>query len=82
MEKIYRKVKGRELVYAGYKGIICGYSSSKFIIATTDKTDVAFRRFDKKEEPFIEEEYKDPKFRYCWCDERDFIKQFPRLKWI
>ena len=81
MEVVYKKLKGKELKYPLYSGVIVGYTSNKLILATTDKTDKSFRKFDKKDTPYIEELYKDSRFRYVWCDERDVYNQHPKLKW-
>lgn len=80
MNRVYRVIKGKELKYHDYSGLIVGYVSDKFILATTDKTEKSFRKFDKRDIPFIEEEYKDSKFKYIWLDESDVYKQHPELR--
>jgi len=80
MNRIYEIIKGKELVYHDYKGCIVGYVSDKFILATVDKTEKGFRKFDRQDTPFIEGDYKDSKFKYVWLDENDVYKQHPELK--
>lgn len=80
MERIYKQIRLKELTYPDYSGVICGYVENMFILATLSKTDKSFRKFDKRAEPFIEEQYKDHKFRYVWADEAEVIKQHPEFK--
>lgn len=71
MEKIYLKYKGKKI----NQGILCGYTQSHFILAViTDNADKFFRKFDDKSDVFIEEEYKDSKYRYVYCNESDLTK--------
>lgn len=80
MNRVYEVIKGKELKYYDYSGYVCGYTEDKFILATTDKTEKSFRKFHKGDMPFIEEGYKDVKFRYVWIDEIDVEKQHSKLK--
>jgi len=82
MNRVYRKIKGRVLKYNGYEGVVCGYSHDKFILATKDKTEKSFRKFDKGETPFIEEEFKSLEYRYIWCNELDVYKQHHKMKYV
>lgn len=69
MEKIYLKFKGKEV----NGGILCGYTQAHFILAVTSSSSSSFRKFDDKGDVFIEEEYKDSKYRYVYCNENDLI---------
>lgn len=80
INRVYEIIKGKELKYQDYSGLVIGYVSDKFILATTDKTGKSFRKFDRRDTPFIEEEYKNPKFKYVWLDEADVYKQHPELR--
>lgn len=71
MKRIYDEIKGKTLKYKNYEGIICGYSNTHFILAVLNKPAQSFRRFDKGSQPFIEDAYKDLKYHYVWCDEKD-----------
>ena len=78
--RVYEIIKGKELVYSDYKGIVCGFTEDKFIIATTDKTDKSFRKLEKIDSSFIEDAYKELPYRYVYCQESDVYKQHPELR--
>ena len=59
MNKVYKKLRLKEVVFSDCSGVVCGYVSNRFLIAVTTKLDKSFRKFDKEDTPFIEEEYKD-----------------------
>jgi histidinol phosphatase-like enzyme len=80
MNKVYKKLRLKEVVFSDCSGVVCGYVSNRFIIAITTKLDKSFRKFDKEDTPFIEEEYKDVKYRYVYCDERDVYKSNPKMR--
>lgn len=78
MERVYKKFKGVEIVYPKYKGVLCGYSENNFILAIEQKVDCSFRKVAK--DILIEDEYRDVKYRYVFCDETELITQHPNLK--
>lgn len=80
MKIIYDKLKGKKVVFPDCEGLVCGYTENRLVIVTETHPRASFRRFDKGG-GFIEEEYKDHKFRYCYADERDVYKSNPKLKW-
>lgn len=77
METLYKKYKGVEIVHPNYKGVVCGYDDSRIILAveTTNDKDIFFRRLRKDDNVFIDDKYKDHKYRYVYEDEREIIKQ-------
>jgi hypothetical protein len=64
MKIIYDKNKGKEFDYPECKGVICGYTDAHLLLATKTTTEYTFRKF--KEFHFIEEEFKDKSYRYCY----------------
>ena len=73
MEKVFNIFKNMLVTYPTYKGYVCGYNDSHFIIAVETKDDKNFCR--KIDNPFILEEYKDNKYRYIFENESELIKQ-------
>jgi hypothetical protein len=75
MKRIYDKYKGKLIKYSdGTEGVVCGFTYDSLLIATTQKPSYGFRKFGK-EEPFIEENYKDSHYKYCYCLEATAITQ-------
>jgi hypothetical protein len=80
MEEVYKKYKGKLVKYPeGVEGIVCGYTNDNLLIATHQKPIYGFRKFNK-EESFVEEQYKDSHYKYCYCLEATLIAQYPRIK--
>lgn len=81
MKKIYLKYKGVRIVLGDSEGVLAGFSNSHFIVATEQKPKFSFRRLGKDEEGiFIEEEFKDVKYRYFYCLESSIISQSSKGK--
>jgi hypothetical protein len=80
MDRVYKKIKGKTIKYDGYSGIVCGASDGKYIAATEEKPKCSFRRLDKKTDSWVEEEFKDIKYRYFYCNEWDIYMQNKRMK--
>lgn len=78
MERLYKKYKGRTIIHVNYTAACCGYTDSNLILATTDKPSCSFRKTDKS--MFIEESFRDVKFKYVFEDEQEFLKQYKKLK--
>jgi hypothetical protein len=74
MEEIYEELKGTLIVHDKYQGVVCGYTEGHFILAVETKEVGKFFRVLKKDF-FVEEAYKDPKYRYILEDERTIVKQ-------
>ena len=74
MEEIYEELKGTIVTHDKYQGIVCGYSEAHFILAVESKDVKNFFRV-LKNDFFVEEEYKDNKYRYVLEDERTIVKQ-------
>lgn len=74
MEKIFNQYKHMLITHASYQGYVCGYNDAHIILAVETKDDKNF--FRKLQNPFILEEYKNSKYRYCFEDESELIKQF------
>lgn len=74
MRKIYENLKGKELKTPLYSGIVCGCTDNHLVLATLDRPDASFRKFDNKKEVFLEEDFKDPIYKYIYADERNFKK--------
>ena len=71
MERLYKKFKGRLVTYQdGQEGVICGWVNDNLLLALETKPIYSFRRFGK-ESHFLEEQYKESKYRYCYCSEND-----------
>jgi hypothetical protein len=60
------------VVHPKYKGYVCGYNDSHIVLAIESTSKDFFRKMDN---PFIIDEYKDPKYRYAFEDERELINQ-------
>ncbi len=75
MERIYNEFKGTPVVYPKYTGIVCGFTDSHLILAVETKETSGFFRVLKKDF-FVEEPFKEAKFRYVFEDERVVEKQF------
>jgi hypothetical protein len=73
MEELFNHFKNMLVVHPSYQGYVCGYNDAHFILAV-ETTNKDFFRVLKKEF-FILDEYKDPKYRYVYEDERELIKQ-------
>jgi len=78
METLFNLYKGVLIVHPNYQGIVCGYNETHFILAVETKDINNFFRALKKDF-FIDEEYKDAKYRYIFEDESTIIKQM--MKW-
>lgn len=77
METLFQKYKGSLIVHDKYKGEVCGFNETHFILAVETKDESNFFRRLKKDF-FIEEEYRELKYRYIFEDESTIIKQ---TKW-
>lgn len=77
MKETYERFKGLEIAHPTYRGTLCGYTDSNLILATVDKPNCSFRKTDKH--MTIYEEFKDVKYRYCFENEAEFIKQHPTV---
>lgn len=80
MEIIYNKYRGKKVEYPGnVEGIIVGYCDNNLIVGCDScHPSYSFRRLDK--DTFIEDEYKESKYRYFYCTEATMIKQYPEIK--
>lgn len=65
MEVIYNKYKGLRVVQGGIEGVVCGFTPDNLLLAIEQHPDYSFRKFGK-EEHFIEEGFKEKKYRYCY----------------
>jgi hypothetical protein len=74
MEEIYEELKGTMIVHDKYQGIVCGYNETHFILAVETKETGKFFRVLKRDF-FVEDAFKDPKYRYIFEDERVIVKQ-------
>lgn len=79
MLRIYSKLKNKVVKYPTYSGIVCGYTENRLILATEDNPRSSFRKFEKGG-AFIEEQFKDSKYRYVYADEKDVYNSNPKLK--
>jgi len=73
MEKAYQKYKGVKVVHKDYEGIVAGYTDDHLILACETSNRCSFRRLMK--DTFIQEEFKDVKYRYIYENESTVIKQ-------
>lgn len=73
MEEIYEELKGTLIVHNTYQGIVCGFNDTHFILAVETKDNKFFRVL--KKDFFVEDEFKDLKYRYILEDEREIVKQ-------
>jgi hypothetical protein len=73
MENLFNLFKGLLITFPTYKGIVCGYDESRFILAVETKDDKKF--FRKLQYDVILPEYKDSKYRYIFINESDILKQ-------
>jgi hypothetical protein len=82
MENLFNLYKGVLINHSNYKGIVCGYDDSRFILAVETNNDkgIFFRRLRKDDNAFILDEYKDHKYRYVYEDEREILKQMRYVK--
>jgi len=74
MEKLFELFKGTLITHLNYKGEVCGYNETHFILAVETKDENNFFRRLKKDF-FIAEEYKDQKYRYIFENESTIEKQ-------
>ena len=72
MEKAFNQYKNMLVVHPNYQGYVCGYNDAHIILAVESDSKDFFR---KLQNPYIMDEYKDVKYRYCFEDERELIKQ-------
>jgi hypothetical protein len=70
MEELFQLYKGFLVVHKNYQGIVCGYTDAHFILAVKTKSTDFFRMLPKRE-MYIEDKYRDPKYRYVFED--DFV---------
>ncbi len=80
MEEIFKNLKGTLVIHDNYKGIVCGYNETHFILAVETKDENKFFRRLKKDF-YVEDEYKDLKYRYILEDERTIEKQIKERLW-
>ena len=70
MKQLYQKIKGLHFTRHDKDCVLVGYSDGHFILATeTTNSTWFFRKTDKG--TFIEQEFKDPKYRYHYIDENE-----------
>ena len=81
-DRVYKKIKGRLIQHNGYSGTVCGMCDGKYIAATLDRPSCCFRRLDKKTDSWVEDEYKDVKWKYFYVNEIEVHRQYPKLKRI
>lgn len=67
MKLAYQRLKGLEVTHGETKGVLIGFCHDRFIGATLTSPHYSFRRLEK--DSFIEEEYKDVKYRYFYISE-------------
>jgi hypothetical protein len=81
MENLFNLYKELLIIHSNYKGIVCGYDDSRFILAVETNNDkgIFFRRLRKDDNAFILDEYKDTKYRYVYEDEREILKQIKNV---
>jgi hypothetical protein len=77
MEKLFNLYKGLLITHPNYKGVVCGYDDSRFILAVETHNDksIFFRKLRKDDNVFVLDQYKDAKYRYVYEDEREILKQ-------
>jgi len=75
--KVYNIYKGKKIKQDDYTGYVCGYGLGRYILATESHPNACFRRLDK--DSYVDDEYKDKKYQYVYCDEATFLKQYPHL---
>jgi len=79
VDRIYNRFKGKTFTQGGYTGELAGFCDGKYILAfDLTQTDQAspissFRRLDKGS--FVEETYKDQKWRYVYINENQMDLQ-------
>jgi hypothetical protein len=76
MEELFLLYKGVLIIHQHYKGRVCGYSDSHFILAVITKDTDKFFRTVRKKEFYIDNYYKHSKYRYIYEDESVIEKQF------
>lgn len=76
MDKVYQKYRLKEVTNNGYTGTLVGFSEDRFLLAAEEKDapSYSFRRLDKGS--FVEEEYRDKRFRYWYVNENLLDKLF------
>lgn len=69
MNKIYLEFKGKEVILGGFKGILCGYTQSNFVLVLCEGEPIwSFE--DEPYDAFIEEEFKGKGCRFGFLDEK------------
>ena len=69
MNKIYLQFKGKEVNIEGFKGILCGYTETNFILSLCEGNPI----WSFEEQPqgaFIDEEFKNSKCKFAFADEK------------
>ena len=61
MENLFNLYKELLIIHSNYKGIVCGYDDSRFILAVETNNDkgIFFRRLRKDDNAFILDKYRD-----------------------
>lgn len=80
MEIVYKKYSGKQVKYPGeVEGIIVGYCDNNLIAACDScHPTYSFRRLDKN--TYIDENYKESKWRYFYVNESTMLRQYPKIK--
>lgn len=79
MKVTYEKYKEKSVVYPdGIEAVIVGYCDNNLIGACDCSPIYSFRRLDKN--TYIDEKYKETKWRYFYVSESTMIKQHPEIK--
>ena len=76
MENLFNLYKELLIGHKNYKGVVCGYDESRFILAVETRDDSNFwRKLRKEDNAFILDKYKDTKYRYIYENESEILKQ-------
>lgn len=81
MKQVFDKFKEMNVIHSGYTGIVCGYTDTHIILAVETKNeDKRFFGIRNFQNPFILEEYKNPRYKFILEDERELEKQYANQK--
>ncbi len=76
MRILYEHWKNKKVTYGAHHGFVCGYTDETLLIAMETNPPYSFRKFGKQEH-YIEDHYKESKYRYAYALESTLEKEYP-----
>lgn len=76
MRILYERWKNKKVTYGAHHGWVCGYTDTMLLIAMETHPNYSFRKMGK-DRHFVNDQYKDSRYRYAYCLESTLEKEYP-----